>query len=61
MKTQTNSFYTFIGKATLANYATDIKETVAMGHGQQTAKIFSTADMWNIERRKRVRMQRRFI
>ena len=61
MKTQTNSFYTFIGKAQLSNYATDIKETVAMDFCNKTQKIFSAADMWNIERRRRTRTQRRFI
>jgi hypothetical protein len=37
----------------------EVKETLSLVFNRN--KIFSAADMWNIERRKRNRVQRRFI
>jgi hypothetical protein len=49
MKTSTVTF----------NPGSAVKETMAIVFERN--KIFSSADMWNIQRRKRSRVQRRFF
>ena len=61
MKTQTNSLFTPVSAAVLVQLSAEVKETLAMDFNQPLTKIFSAADMWNIERRKRTRTQRRYF
>jgi hypothetical protein len=61
MKTQDNNLFTAVSVAHLANLSAEVKEIIAFDFNHKPAKIFSAADMWNIERRKRGRVQRRFF
>ena len=62
MKTQTTNFFEPLGKAAIDCLVKEIKETVANGIDQTATKtILSAADLWNIQRMKRARVQRRFL
>ena len=38
-----------------------VEETIAADFKQEEKKVFSSADLWNIQRNKRAFVQRRFI
>jgi hypothetical protein len=60
MKTQTN-FLPAINQIQLAKLTAEVKETLATGFEmEQKNRVFSAADMWNIQRRKKSFVQRRF-
>lgn len=44
-----------------ANSTTQTGETFAAGFNLPHEKIFTMVDMWNIQRRRRVMVQRRFV
>ena len=56
MKKQTTAF-SQISKEQTANLTAVVNETLVVGFIQ--AKIFSTADLWNIQRRSRTMLNRR--
>ena len=56
MKKQTNQFSP-ISKEQTEKLTTVVNETIALGLSQ--VKTFSTADLWNIQRRGRTMMSRR--
>ena len=60
MKTQTNSLFNAISKTQLVSLTTEVKETLAMDVHIQFSKKFTAAEVWNIQRQKRNRIQRRF-
>ena len=60
MKTQSTSFFSEISKVNLGHLAAEVKETLAVGFNEKHNRILSAADVWNIQRQKRNRMQRRF-
>jgi hypothetical protein len=60
MKTQTNSLFNAFSKAQLASLTTEVKETLAMDLNYPAHKKFTAAEVWNIQRQKRARIQRRF-
>ena len=60
MKTQSTNLLTAISKAHLVSLTTEVKETLALGLIEKKSKILSAADVWNIQRNKRTRVQRRF-
>jgi hypothetical protein len=61
MKTQSTSFFAEISKAYLMRLTEEVKETVALDIiTHSNARILSAADVWNIQRNKRARVQRRF-
>ncbi len=47
--------------STLKELSEVVKETLAPAHLLVQHKTFSTADLWNIQRQARQRVQRRFI
>jgi len=60
MKTQTN-FLPAINQAQLSKLTAEVKETLATGFKmEEKNRVFSAADMWNIQRHKRNFVQRRF-
>jgi hypothetical protein len=61
MKTQTNNLFPAISTAYLVQLSAEVKETLAVDFYNRPRKIFSAADMWNIERLKRNRIPRRFF
>jgi len=61
MKTQSTSLFNNISKTQLIRLTTEVKETIAMDVTVSAGKKFTVADVWNIQRNKRVRVQRRFV
>ena len=60
MKKQTNTLFATISKAQVEKLTSIINETLATGFHNAKSKIFTTADLWNIQRQGRSRVQRRF-
>ncbi|MBC7890261.1 MAG: hypothetical protein H7Z13_20490 [Ferruginibacter sp.] len=59
MKKQSNNLFTTISKQQVEKLTSVVKETLAMGFNQPNIKIFTTADLWNIQRQGKTRIQRR--
>lgn len=57
MKKQSTNQFTPISKEQTEELTTVVKETIALGLSQ--VRTFSTADLWNIQRRGRTIMSRR--
>ncbi|MBX2932165.1 MAG: hypothetical protein KF781_09485 [Chitinophagaceae bacterium] len=57
MKTVNTKLLAPLTTTELTNLASEIKETVASEHQQK--KVFSSADLWNIRRTRRVMADRR--
>jgi hypothetical protein len=57
MKKQTTNQFSSISKEQTEQLTTVVNETIALG--VIPAKIFSSADLWNIQRRGRTMMSRR--
>ena len=57
MKKQTKNQFSQISKEQTEKLTTVVKETIANGLNQ--VRIFSTADLWNIQRRGRTIMSKR--
>ncbi|MEO5892398.1 MAG: hypothetical protein ABIQ31_19270 [Ferruginibacter sp.] len=60
MKKQSNNLFAAISTQMVENLTTVVKETLATGFNQPKGKIFTAADLWNIQRQNRSRTQRRF-
>ncbi len=57
MKKQTSNQFSPMSKEQTEKLTTIVKETLALGISH--VKTFSTADLWNIQRRSRTMMSRR--
>jgi hypothetical protein len=57
MKKQTSNQFSPISKEQTEKLTTIVKETLALGISH--VKTFSSADLWNIQRRSRTMMSRR--
>lgn len=60
MKATTNKF-ALIEPSTLEELTKEVKETLAPAAMLSQHKTFSAADLWNIQRQVKCRVQRRFI
>jgi hypothetical protein len=60
MRHQSGSSFTALTKEELEAIINVVSETMAVGHTANKEKIFSSADLWNIQRQKRTFVQRRF-
>jgi hypothetical protein len=58
MNTQNNNLLNTLSKEETSKLTTVIEETLALGMGQH--KPFTAAELWNIQRRRRSFVQRRF-
>jgi hypothetical protein len=58
MNTQHNNLLNTLTKAETTQLTTIVEETLAMGMNQH--KPFTAAELWNIQRRRRSFVQRRF-
>jgi hypothetical protein len=58
MKTQNNNLLSILSKEETTKLTTIVNETLATGMGQH--KAFTAAELWNIQRRRRSFVQRRF-
>lgn len=61
MKTQIADYYLQMSRQQLEGLTTIVNETLATGINIQKAKVFTDADLWNIRRQVKVRVQRRFL
>jgi len=59
MKKQSANNFTQISKEHSTELTTVVKETLALGF--IPVKVFSTADLWNIQRRRKPTMYRRHL
>jgi DNA-directed RNA polymerase alpha subunit len=57
MKKQTTNQFSSLSKEQTEQLTTVVKETIALGHHNN--RIFSAAELWNIQRRSRTIMSRR--
>ena len=60
MKKQSNTLFIEISKEQVENLTTIVKETIVAGYNQAQTKLFTAADLWNIQRQKKGFSQRRF-
>lgn len=60
MKTSINIFNRLTNTEIL-NLTAEVKETIAVINSHKPAKTFCAADLWNIQRRKRSAMSRRYF
>lgn len=60
MKTNTTSLFTSLSKADLASLTSAVNETLAMDMAISNHKKLTVAEVWNIQRRQKARVQRRF-
>ena len=61
MKKQSFNSFMPVSKTEMSLLTTSIKETLATNFDTTQRKIFSAADLWNIQRNKRRNLGRRFI
>ncbi|GHV51433.1 hypothetical protein FACS1894168_3670 [Deltaproteobacteria bacterium] len=62
MKTQQKQLFANLTQVEVAQLTAETKETVATATILKTAKpVLSAANLWNIHRMKRVRVQRRYL
>ena len=62
MKFQSNNTKNLLETLTnneIKNLTIEVRETIAQGFKQEKRRIFSAADLWNIQRRKRNLLGRR--
>ena len=61
MKKQSTTIFASLGKIQVQTLTTIVKETLASGIEQvQQVRVFTSADLWNIQRQKKGFSQRRF-
>ncbi|MEO6548232.1 MAG: hypothetical protein ABIN94_09540 [Ferruginibacter sp.] len=60
MKKQSNTLFATISAEQVDSLTTVVKETLANGFNYSKPKIFTVADLWNIQRQGKVRIQRRY-
>ncbi|MBC7887093.1 MAG: hypothetical protein H7Z13_04340 [Ferruginibacter sp.] len=61
MEKQLNSLFTSLNRKELAELAMEVKETIAFGLTSPRRKNFTAADLWNIHRQLKPRVQRRYL
>jgi len=61
MKKQSTASFIQISGTQLENLTAVVSETLATGFEVIKTKSFTTADLWNIQRQAKSRIQRRFI
>ncbi|HEX6916247.1 MAG TPA: hypothetical protein VF145_13450 [Chitinophagaceae bacterium] len=62
MRTETTTLFAFISNDHLNQLVKEVKETVAGEMNQEPGKaVFSSADLWRIQKNRRMRVQRRVI
>ena len=61
MKKQLQALFTLVTKTEISLLTTEVKETLAPDFNLNEQKIFSSADLWNIQRNKKRNPGRRFL
>ena len=60
MKTQNGILLAPLSEEKLKSLTTEVKETLAKDFIKTNARAFTTADLWNIQRQQKARVQRRY-
>ncbi|MCW3090273.1 MAG: hypothetical protein JWP81_1342 [Ferruginibacter sp.] len=60
MKKQSHNLFKTISAEQVENLTSVVKETLAEGFNYSKPKVFTAADLWNIQRQGKSRIQRRF-
>ena len=60
MKTQSNNLLEKLAGEDILQLTNQVKETLAMDFKKAGAKIFSAAELWNIQRQRKAYTKRRF-
>lgn len=58
MKKRSTTLFADMSTETLDNLASVVKETLAIDFHQKKSKVFAVADLWNIQRQGKSRVQR---
>jgi hypothetical protein len=61
MQKQSNTLLAPLGKHQFAGLTTIVNETLAAEYKVSSPKVFTSAELWSIQRQKRAVDQRRFI
>jgi hypothetical protein len=61
MKMQSIRLLSPLSEASVINLTTEVKEVLATGYKKSKGRILSNADLWNIQRRQKARVLRRYI
>jgi hypothetical protein len=61
MKNTIKNLFAQISGSRLESLTREVKETIAFGYIQGTTRVFTSADLWNIQRQGKIRQQRRFL
>jgi hypothetical protein len=61
MTQQSNILVIKFSKEGLAELTREVKETIAFGLVEPRHKIFTAAELWNIRRQAKARVQRRYL
>lgn len=61
MKTTSQNLFTAISGERTIELTAEVRETIAFGVRETDSKIFSAADLWNIQRRQKPRIHRRYV
>ncbi|MEP7110125.1 MAG: hypothetical protein ABI760_19170 [Ferruginibacter sp.] len=61
MKKQSFVLFSSMNKEDITNLAMGIKETIAFGLVEFRPKKFTAAELWNIQRQGKARIQRRYL
>ena len=61
MKKSTNNLFTTLSNNQLESLTTQVQETLAFASNINNNKVFTNADLWNIHRKAKNRIQRRFL
>lgn len=61
MKKTVNSLFNQVSSQTLKNLTEEVKESIAYELPPIQRPSFTAADLWNIQRQARTRVQRRFL
>lgn len=61
MRTDNTSLFASISNDHINQLVKEVKETVATDINHENGKTFSAADLWRIQKNRRMRVQRRVI
>jgi hypothetical protein len=61
MRTDNTNLFASISNDHINQLVKEVKETVATDVNLENSKTFSAADLWKIQKNRRMRVQRRFV
>lgn len=60
MKIQQQNLLAPLSEETMKELTTEVKEVLATGFVKNNPRLFSSAELWNIQRQRKMRVQRRY-